>query len=520
MKTYTPDQLVKLSSEQIDIIQKSNDNAALDYIAEHKSDLDFLSVEQFEHLEEYYSDTMEKYRLLYEALVAGFSTPRKPGFPEYIYNINMKDGTIESDKNGRRINYSTEILAPCTGGTMLHYINNECNDVYVVIPPIKGVERTIEKIISECKRDYDINKEKNLDRFAEGAFAPIDESEPEFPFSFPPKPHHCPTAEKLEEWRAEKATRGALIGIFSKDKLPHDIYRLSITSKYPGDLEELIHTLEEHFPSYIVFEKGERNLYKKNLSENERNYFDIKKTARINIPNSDRTFYIEFQFKQTNMFFAHIRSHSAYEEFRIIEAKYLAAKDSAEKKRGGITPETKAKLAQLRKQCEEKRELCLRIHRNAVHQSNMYLMSKLLWLDDNSRGLHRKPEHQDGRYALSVETLRKNYIVESYEPFDGATAFTTSSGEYLNKAFYLKMIGILPESFDELGKNAKIHINKAWENLTDADLKYFDRITAMAIKYQEDIRAIQKERRLLDNNALLNVLAQATGNSLPPQKER
>ena len=57
------------------------------------------------------------------------------------------------------------------------------------------------------------------------------------------------------------------------------------------------------------------------------------------------------------------------------------------------------------------------------------------------------------------------------------------------------MIGILPESFDELGKNAKIHINKAWENLTDSDIKNFDLITATAIKYQDIIRAMQKEQQ-------------------------
>ncbi|MCM1323591.1 MAG: hypothetical protein NC218_05470 [Acetobacter sp.] len=515
MITYTPDQLVKLSSDEIDILQKSNDTTALEYLKDQDRELSFLNQDQIAHLKEYYTDTMEKYRLLYEAIVSGFSTPTKPGFPEFIYNINLKDGSIETDRNGRRISYSTEILAPCTSA-MLHYINSECNDVYVVIPPIKGVERTTEKIISECHRSYDINREKNLAKFADGAFAPIEE-EPEFPFSFPQKTRHCATAEKMEQWRNEAKTKNALLNILSKDMLPHDIYRLSITSKYQGDLEELIHELEEKFPDYITFEKGERNLYKKNLSENERNYFDIKKTARINIPNSNRCFYIEFQFKQTNMFFAHIRSHSVYEEFRILEAKYLAAKDGAEKKKP--TPETKAKITQLKKQCDEKREHCLRIHRNAVHQSNMYLMHKLLWLDDNARGLHRKPEHDDGKYQHSIDTLRRNYIVESYEPFNGATAFATGSNEYLNKAYYLKMIGILPESFDELGKTAKVHIHKAWENLTDADIKDFDRITTMAIKYQDTIRSIQKERRLLDNNALLNVLAQATGNSLPPKND-
>ncbi len=514
MTTYTPDQLVKLSSEQIDIIQKSNDNAALEFISEHEAELDFLPQKKLESLKENFTDTMEKCRLIYEAIVSGFSTSRKPGFPEYIYNINLKNGAIETDRNGRRINYSTEVLAPCTSA-MLHYINSECNDVYVVIPPIKSVERTVEKIIQECHREYNTDKEKSLAKFTQDIPPLVDESEPEFPFSYTPKNRHCPTAQKIDDWRREKATAGALLDIAKLDILPKDIYRLSITSKYPGDLEELIHRFEEKFPEYISFEKGERNLYKKNLSENTRNYFDIKKTARINIPNSKRFFYIEFQFKQTLMFFAHIRSHSAYEEYRILEAKYLAAKEASEKKKPSA--EAKSKIAQLKKQCEEKRDLCLQIHRNAVHQSNMYLMHKLLWLDDNARGLHRQPEHENGKYQHSIDTLRRNYIVETYEPFNGATAFTTGPNEYLNKSYYLKLIGILPESFDELGKTAKVHINKAWENLTDADIKDFDRITSMAIKYQDCIRTIQKERRLLDNKALLDVLAQATGNSLPSQ---
>lgn len=513
MITYTPDQLIKLSSEEIDILQKSNDTAAQEYLAEQKEIIKFLNKDTLSHLKKYYTKTMEKYRLLYEAIVSGFSTARKPGFPEYIYNINLKDGSIETDKNGRRINYSTEILAPCTN-SMLHYINNECNDVFVVIPPIKSIERTVEKIISECQREYKINHEENLQKFEDNT-PPVDEYEPEFPFSFPLKPIHCPTAQKLEEWRNEAKTKNALINILSKDILPHDIYRLSITSKYRGDLEDIIKELQEKFPDYITFEEGERNSYKKSLSENERSYLDIKKTARIKIPNSNECFYVEFQFKQTNMFFAHIRSHSVYEEYRILEAKYLAAKDAAKRKKP--SPEAKAKMSQLKKQCDEKREHCITIHRNAVHQSNLYLMHKLLWLDDNARGLHRTPELPNGQYQHSIDALQRNYIVESYEPFDGATAFTTTQDEYLNKSYYLKLIGILPENFDELGKNAKIHINKAWEHLTDADLKDFNCITAIAIKYQDTIRAIQKEYRALDNKVSQKI---QTPTTILPHKGR
>jgi len=503
MKTYTPDQLVILDSGQIDQVQKSIDGDALAFLDDKKEELDFLNPEEQAHLKEYYTDTMEKYRLLYEAVVSGFATPNSTGFPEYIYNINLKDGSIETDRNGRHISYSTEILAPCTTA-MLHYINSECNNVYVIIPPIKGVERTTEKLISECIREYKTERAQNLEKFAEPPF----EEEPELPFPLKTETAlRCPTAAALEDMRGAAKTQQSLLNIAKKEILPKDIYRLSITSKYQGDLEELIKELEAKFPPYIKFEKGERNLYKKNLSENTRNYFDIKKTARITIPNSNRTFYIEFQFKQTNMFFAHIRSHSAYEEYRILEAKYLALKE-AEQKRKTPHPANRQKLQQLKKQCEEKKELCLKIHRNAVHQSNLYLMHKLLWLDDNARGLHRQPDFPDGKYKHSVDTLKNNYIIENYEPFDGATAFTTSPDEYLNKSYYLKMVGILPESFDELGKNAKEHVNKAWNNLTPADIKDFSRITSMAIKYQDVVRGIQKQRRMLDSAALLNVFAQ------------
>lgn len=507
MKTYPADLLSKLDSEQINIIQQNCDKDALDYLEQKNDDMPFLNAEDKKHLREYYTDTMEKYRLLYEAIVSGFSTPNKTGFPEAIHNINLKDGSIETNKNGRRISYSTEILAPCTSA-LLHYINGECNDVYVIIPPIKSVERTTEKLITECQVEYQQARQNALEKF---------EEEPELPFYTAAQAANCPTAVYLENLKREQLTHGALLNIAKRELLPKDIYRLSITSKYPGDLEELIRELENNFPPYIKFEDNERNLYKENLSQNKRNYFDIKKTARITIPNSERHFYIEFQFKQTNMFFAHIRSHSAYEDFRVYETKYNATKEAALKKKTSSTPEVKAKLALLKKQCEEKRNLCLRIHRNAVHQSNLYLMHKLLWLDDNAHGLGRKPELPQGRYKHSVETLKKNYIVESYEPFDGTTAFTTSEEEYLNKSYYLKMIGILPESFDELGKHAQIHINKAWENLSHADIKDFDRITNIAIKYQDVVRSIQKEKQLMDNNALLNVLAQATGNSLKSQ---
>lgn len=73
MKTYTPDQLVILDSGQIDQVQKSIDGDALAFLDDKKEELDFLNPEEQAHLKEYYTDTMEKYRLL--------SKPSSPALP-------------------------------------------------------------------------------------------------------------------------------------------------------------------------------------------------------------------------------------------------------------------------------------------------------------------------------------------------------------------------------------------------------------------------------------------------------
>ena len=512
MKTYRLNQFTKYTPEDMERVQKTCDTEDLDYIEQKKEDLlKVMPVSEFNNFKENFTNTMEKFRFLCNAIVQGFSTRSNPGFPENIYNIDLSDGSIETDKNGRKIGYSTEVIAPCTT-SMLHYINKNCNDVYVIMPPIKNIVRAIEKILEERLRERQEKRDGELARFEGGLI----EEEPELPltystqnkkFTLTTESSACPLKQLIAQNKNKKQTENALINYTKEGCLPRDIYRLTVTATYPEELEELIKNLGENFPSYIKFEDGERNLYKEKLSKNKRIYFDIKKTAVITIPNTNISFTVEFQFKQTNMFFAHIRSHKAYEDYRKLEAEYLKACDLYQKKK---TTELKKKMLQLRKQCEEKKALCVKIHRNAVHQSNMYLMNKILWIDDNSRGLYRLPCDDDGRYQTSLETLRKNYIVEDYIPFDGATQFTTDENEYLNKTYYLKMVKILPESFDELGKGAKEKVNKVWSSLTDADIRNFDRITSTAIKYQDEIRAIQKRRHIMDDNAILHAMAEHT----------
>ena len=72
MKTYTLDQLRNFTSEQINDIQRPIDIDAQNYADSYKEALKFLSPEDFAQLKEYFTDTMEKYRLIYKAIVQTF----------------------------------------------------------------------------------------------------------------------------------------------------------------------------------------------------------------------------------------------------------------------------------------------------------------------------------------------------------------------------------------------------------------------------------------------------------------
>ena len=79
MKTYRLDQLRNFNAEQINEIQHPIDLDAQNYADEKKDELYFLKNSDFEQLKEYYTDTMEKYRLIYKAIVQAFKTETSAG---------------------------------------------------------------------------------------------------------------------------------------------------------------------------------------------------------------------------------------------------------------------------------------------------------------------------------------------------------------------------------------------------------------------------------------------------------
>lgn len=483
--------------------QTNEDDTNRQYCEDFFPNTPFLTSYEKELILEQFTKTMEKYRIIHNFLVNVFTEGYLPGYPKNIYGINLSDGTLDTDKSGRRISYGPEVLIP-SSSTAVQFIDAKCGKVYAIFPPIKSAERTMEKIVDERIRELKQYREEQLKKATSSALK-IDNEDTIISFNIPKdggpvalnqtikKPLIAKKADETHHTIAKKF----ISKVAKEDILPKDIYRLSILAKHRSHLEHLIKKFKQKLPNHIKFEDDENNLYKQLVSQRKRGYIDIKCHMRITIPETNFSFYVEIQFKQTNQFYAHIRSHRAYEDYRILDAKYKKQKESAERKRTLNDPKVKADLAALAKKRDEKLALCEKIHKSALHQSNFYVMQEIAWMDECARAM--EPEghnpNANGQYEASVQFLKDNYTVENYEPFDGLTAFATNEKEHLNKSYFLKLIGKLPESFDELGKNAPEQIKKVWNTLEVGDINKFKNITNTAIRYQNPIRALQKERQ-------------------------
>ena len=481
MENYQIDALGSLSPEDMNAIQKGKDEGNCDVLEQYREILvSTLGEDGFQRLKNNFKKTMEKEAYRFNSIRKALGRDKL----EAIYNLDLETGEIEINKNGKRVRYLSAVVAPCTT-TAVRYWNGECGWVDIINAPMKSPERTIEKILEERVKEHQELTDKSMQSLCQ-----IGEKDEELP-SWSLIDNHCPTFQKLmglfqdsqQAIRNSKRAQKAFQNIREDDLIPKDIFRLSVLVKFPEHIDKIIRHFEKNFPSYIKFTKRDDNQYTKTISQNPRFYFDRKKTACVTIPETNEQFYIEFQFKQKNIFYSHIRSHKAYEDYREAMANFEKSHSLADKKL-----------------CNEAEKRCLEIHKNAVHQSNFYLLSEIAWADDTERtDPETRPLTSNGQYLESQEMIMRNYIVEDYDAlFDGVTAFSTNNNEHLNKCCYLKLIGLLPENFDETKKNAKIYINKAWQNLTPTDLNYFNLITETAIRYQEVIREKQKNEKERD----------------------
>ena len=484
MQTYPIDDIASLDPRDVDAIAERNDNNAQEFFHSQKKELtSVLGEAGFNQLCGLFTGSMKKVGKIYNHVRESFHVRQ----PESIFSIDLETGEVKTNKNGKRIRYSTNVVSSFTTTTW-RFWTAECGPVDIVMPPMKSPERTVAKIFEErIKEHLELidNRMKELSRFDT-----TEQEENSFLESLSLTDNHCPTLKQLKnlyclERKAlveSKRVQSAFKEIKEDTLIPKDIFRLSVLVKFPEQIQAIVKHFKDNFPSYMRFDKRDDNQYEKTLSQNPRLYFDRKLSAWIFMPETSEKFYIEFEFKQRNQFYAHMRSHKAYEIYRQALADYEQTHSLADKKR-----------------CDEAQKRCLTIHKNAVHQSNLYLLYEIAWGDDNDR-TYVSPLTSNDQFLTSQEMIKNNYLIDDYNtPFDGVTAFSTHEHEHLNKCCYLKLLGILPENFDETEQYAKARINKAWQTLTPIDLKNFNKITETAIRYQEVIREKQIEEKNKDD---------------------
>lgn len=482
MQTYSVDDIASLDPKDVDTIAERNDQNALEFFYSQKKELTaVLGKEGFKKLCNLFDGSMKKVGKIYNYIKESFHVRQ----PESIFSIDLNNGEVKTNKNGKRTRYSTSVVSSFTATTW-RFWTAECGPVDIVAPPMKSPERTVAKIFEERIKEHQELIDKKMRQISDIDISK--QKETTFFESLSLTEESCPTIKQLKQLyslgckssKEDDATKNAFDAIKKDDLIPKDIFRLSVLVKFPEQINAIINHFQKNFPSFMKFDKRDDNQYEKTLSQNPRLYFDRKKAAYITMENGEK-FYIEIQFKQRNQFYAHMRSHKAYEFYRQALADYEKSHSLSDKKR-----------------CNDAQKLCLTIHKNAVHQSNLYLLNEIAWGDDNDR-TYILPFTSNGQFLTSREMIMKNYLIDDYDtPFDGTTAFATNNHEHLNKCCYLKLIGILPENFDETEQYAKVRINKAWQTLTPMDIENFNKITATAIRYQEIIREKQLNEKKRD----------------------
>jgi len=484
MQTYSVDDIARLDPKDVDAIAERNDNNAREFFYSQQKELTTVLGESgFQQLCNLFSGSMKKVGKIYNYIREAFHVRQ----PESIFSIDLETGEVKTNKNSKRNRYSTSVVSSFTTTTW-RFWTAECGPVDVVDPPMKSPERTIAKIFEERIKEHKELISKKMKELS--GFDTEEQRENSFFESLSLVDDHCPTIKQLRNLYClerqtlveSKRVQSTFKEIREDNLIPKDIFRLSVLVKFPEHIDAIVKHFKKNCPSFMKFDKRDDNQYDKTLSQNPRLYFDRKLSAWIFMPETNEKFYVEIEFKQRNQFYAHIRSHKAYELYRQALADYERTHSLADKKR-----------------CDDAQKRCLTIHKNAVHQSNLYLLYEIAWGDDNDR-TYVAPLTSNGQYLTSQEMIKNNYLIDNYNtPFDGATAFSTHDHEHLNKCCYLKLMGILPENFDETEQYAKARINKAWQALTPMDLENFNKITETAIRYQETIREKQRAEKEKDD---------------------
>lgn len=442
--------LSNIPREDIKEIQRNRDKLAIitfgNALTEGRIDED-----EYNYLLEAYQDGMAWCRLVYRSIYETF------GSPLCVAGYNPKTGDVDVDEKGLPINYTLKALTPIAP-TKLKFVDKKNNAIDAIFPQMKSPQRTIEKLETELQKEYweEIND----------AYDHLFVSEDREAF-----------CEQLNDINPS----------FSRLK---DIYRLTFTAKYLSDVKRLKKIFTKFGEKsdnkfYFVKEKETRDRFDKPLSENKKKYYDIKMIMHQKLPNG-KDFAVEIQLKIDTLFRADVRTHELYEKAREIESKPVTSSP---------------REAQLNKQLMSYySERIKQINVNAIHAYNMKVLDKLYRIEDEYVAMEIEPDNKNKTYKKCEDFLENNYMVESYHPFNSQKAFSKDS--VLNKMCFLKLIGKVPENFDEFAEKANDLINEKFDALKPDEVIRFEGINNIAEKYQDIISQKISKRKSIDFNLL------------------
>ncbi len=415
----TTHDIYNLPNDNIYSIQKYFDEYNVAYIeAAYKQKL--INDNEFESLYEIYNDGMKYYSQVYDIFLELFGDPKE------INGLNLADGNISPDTADIFIDQDVRVLTPFVE-TRIKFKDKEGNSIYVIFPKIKAAHRAIDKLVKEIGKN--INKELSVsfNRY-------LDNEDRE---------RYSEICEK-----PLKKSKNKTVDL-------HDVTRLTITRKYLSGVDHITNIINKYEKDYNYTTSVPRDRFNMPLYENGKLYFDSKIIITL-LDDNNKPFDVEIELKIDTLCHADKRTHDNYDKYRkIIES--ISENDP--------NKETKeAQAEELEKQNHE-------INANATHEYNMIVIDKIQRkINTNLKHRRRKEICSDGTYPECNDLIFDRYLVDSYEAFDPDKSFNPehyTNGKPINKMCFLKLVGMLPKTFDEFAPDSDKIIEDTFNSIYD-----------------------------------------------------
>ena len=470
LSTHNPHELTtrdiyNLPNDNIYSIQKYFDEYNVAYIeAAYKQKI--INQQEFDSLYKIYNDGMEYYSQVYDIFLELFDDPKE------INGLNLADVNISPDSSEIFINQDVRVLTPFVE-TRIKVKDKYGNSIYVIFPKIKAAHRAIDKLTKEIGKN--INKElaTSFDEYL-----------------------NCEDRERFSEI-CEKPLKKA------EDKTIelHDITRLTITRKYLSGVTHTTSLINKYEKEYNYTTSSPRDRFNMPLYENGKLYFDSKIIITL-LDDNNKPFDVEIELKIDTLCYADDRTHDNYDKYRkIIES--ISEND----------PNRATKEAQADELEKQNRE----INANAAHEYNMIVIDKVQRkININLKHRRRKKINSDDTYPECNELIFDRYLVDSYEAFDPDKSFNPehyTNGKPINKMCFLKLVGLLPKTFDEFAPGSDKIIEETFNSIYDkSNQEKYQKLHPIRSRYREILEASRTYSNTINTkivNKIANDLAEA-----------